>query len=308
MILTTTLNPAFDALLYVPHLQWRAKNIISTRRTYVAGKGFNVARALAALGLETTALGLIGRADIGTFARSLEPRGVRLIAIPIASTRTNLKVVELETGFETELNEPGASVDAGRLDEFRQEFRRQLDAAEWVVMSGSVAPGITPNIYAELIDQARERRVRTLLDTSGELLRLGAPAHPTVLRINRAELVELAGMELESEQAAADAASSLLIGGTSLVVVSLGHKGALLANADGRWLARPPELRAVNALGAGDVMSAGIIDGCRRKLPGHEMLRWATALASASVLTEETGHVELATAREVQLKTIVSSL
>ena len=104
------------------------------------------------------------------------------------------------------------------------------------------------------------------------------------------------------------AAQKLLALGSEMVVISLGAEGAMLAHASGCWFAQPPPLHARNPIGAGDVMSAGLIDGWRRGLALPDMVRWATALASASVLTLESGAVEVATARELEKRVTVKQL
>ena len=308
MILTVTLNPTFDALIHIEHLQWRAKNIVQDKHVVPSGKGFNVSRVLAVLGLPTTALGFLGRADIATYTAALEPLGVTLDVTSIAATRTNLKIIEIDTGYETEINERGVAVMDAELAAFRETFHAQLPQAEWVVMSGSVAPNIPTTIYAELGRAAARAGAHTLLDSSGEFLLAGVVAVPYILRINGAELAELAGREFDSLTAMADAADEVRARGSAAVIVSLGEEGALLVHSTGRWIARPPQLHAINAIGAGDVMSAGLVDAWQRGLTPPDALRWATALASASVLMLETSALDLATARELEARIEVNKI
>ncbi len=175
-------------------------------------------------------------------------------------------------------------------------------------MSGSIAPGIPQTIYADLIKQATEAKVNTLLDSSGDFLCAGIGAGPTIIRINRAELGEATGLETGSVDEMAMAARGLLNGGTELVVVSLGREGALLVNSQGGWMAQPPRLNVVNAIGAGDVMSAGVVEAWQRGVEPASLLRSATALASASVLTLESGEVDRRVARELEPQVVVRPL
>ncbi|MGB8643932.1 MAG: 1-phosphofructokinase family hexose kinase [Anaerolineae bacterium] len=308
MILTLTLNPALDALVFVEHLQWHAKNIVRQKNLFPSGKGFNVAKGLSALGLQTAAVGFVGRADISLYEQTLSARGIRLALTPIAATRTNLKLIEQDTGLETEINEPGAEVSPFELDALSQSLRSLLQESEWLILSGSVAPGIAPGIYRDFIREAAAAGVNTLLDTSGEPLRDGISAAPTILRINRAELDAATGIETDSFEEMAAAASSLLAQGIVMMVVSLGPEGALLVHKSGGWLAQPPRLTVVNAVGAGDIMSAGIVEAWQRGLEPPSLLRCATALASASVLTLESGDVDRRVARELEPQVAIRSL
>jgi tagatose 6-phosphate kinase len=308
MILTVTLSPVLDALVYLDQLRLHAKNIVREKYTFAGGKGFNVAKALGALGIETTALGFVGRADIELYRNALETRGARLGAIPIAATRTNIKLIEKDTGRDTEINEVGVTVTEAELVDFWQAMRAQLSHAEWVVMSGSLAPNVPTDIYAQLTREAAARGVGTIVDTSGDCLRAALSAKPSVLRINRAELCEWSERDVQSLNELVGAAQALLAMSSDMVVVSHSAEGGMLAHATGCWLAQPPPLAARNPIGGGDVMCAVVIDGWRRGLALPELLRWATALASASVLTLESGAVELALARELEKRVTVRQL
>jgi 1-phosphofructokinase family hexose kinase len=300
MILTVTLNPVIDRLMFFEQLQLHGKNITRGTYTCLAGKGFNVAKALTTLGIETTAVGFVGHPDLDVYTRVLGARGIHLVITPIAATRTNIKIIERDTGLETEFNEPGIPVTSDELAHLCESFREHLPRAEMVTMSGSLAPNIPTGIYADLVREASAQNIRAIVDTSAKPLRAAAEARPFALRINRAELQELVNRKLETTAELADAVRSALSRETQLIVVSLGPEGALLANPSGVWFARAPRVNVVNAIGAGDVMTAGVVDGLRRGLAPDEMLRWATALATASVMTLESGAVEVETAREVQ--------
>jgi len=56
-----------------------------------------------------------------------------------------------------------------------------LDEASWLMICGSLPPGVPATFYARLIELARERGVKTLLDTDGAPLDTGIKARPTVV-------------------------------------------------------------------------------------------------------------------------------
>lgn len=308
MVLTVTLNPALDRLAFVENLKWHEKNIAIETHTFTSGKGFNVAKALAALEIETTALGFVGLADLDFYKRRFEPRQVRLSLVPIAATRTNIKIIEVDKDQETEVNERGATVLPDELEQLRHSYREYVSRAEFVTMSGSIAPGVPETIYAELVREAARHNVRALVDASGECLRYAIDARPFALRLNHWELQEVIGRELPSMGDSIEAAKSLLERGIEYVAVSFGADGALLAHGTGTWFAHVPRLRVVNAIGSGDVMSAGLVYGWLRGDAPDALLRRATALASASVLTLESGAVDVTTANELESQVVVDSL
>ena len=305
MILTVTLNPALDRLVFVENLKWREKNIAVETQTFTSGKGFNVAKALGVLAVETTALGFVGLADLDMYKQRLESRYVHLSLVPIAATRTNIKIIEKDRNQETEVNERGATVLPDELERLRHAYLDHVSHAEYVTMSGSIAPGVPKTVYAELVQEAAHHNVRTIVDASGESLHAAIEARPFALRLNHWELQEVMGRELPSVDERIAAAKVLLERGIECVVVSFGAEGALLAHRSGIWYAHVPRLQVVNAIGSGDVMSAGLVYGWLRGDAPEVVLRWATALASASVLTLESGAVDVTIAKELESQVVV---
>jgi fructose-1-phosphate kinase PfkB-like protein len=82
----------------------------------------------------------------------------------------------------------------------------------------------------------------------------------------------------------------------------------MLIHATGTWMAHAPQVQVVNAIGSGDVMSAGLVDGWLRGDAPDVTLRWATALASASVMTLESGQVDVVAAKELVNQVTVEQL
>src|SRR2546427_11448073 len=102
MIPTITLNPVLDALVYLVHLRLYERDIVREKHIFPGGKAFNVAKALGVLGIETTALGFLGSAEVEIYRHALETRGARLAITPIAAARTNIKLIESDTRRDTE--------------------------------------------------------------------------------------------------------------------------------------------------------------------------------------------------------------
>jgi len=73
--------------------------------------------------------------------------------------------------------------------------------------------------------------------------------------------------------------------GSAWAVLTLGEQGALFAAGDRRWSARPPKVEAINPIGSGDAMTAGLMAGLVRGLPPEECFRLGMAAAAANTLT-----------------------
>ena len=110
-----------------------------------------------------------------------------------------------------------------------QKFASLAEESGLVILSGSAAPGIPTDIYARLIRSASSMGKQVILDTSGELLKEGVKAAPSVVKPNRKELEYIIGRRLQDMNDIKDASSVLLSDGVGLVIVSLGDKGLLLA-------------------------------------------------------------------------------
>jgi 6-phosphofructokinase 2 len=74
------------------------------------------------------------------------------------------------------------------------------------------------------------------------------------------------------------------------VAVSLGHRGALLATAEGVWRQPAPDVAAVGAVGAGDsflaAMTLALATGC----DARHALAWGSAAGGAAVMRTGTAH------------------
>jgi fructose-1-phosphate kinase PfkB-like protein len=85
---------------------------------------------------------------------------------------------------------------------------------------------------------------------------------------------------------------------TSLVI-TCGQDGIISSTPQGLSITRGPVLAAVNAAGAGDAVSAGLMWRLSLGDDWNTALRWAAAAGSASVLTEATGELEIRTVEEL---------
>jgi tagatose 6-phosphate kinase len=128
------------------------------------------------------------------------------------------------------------------------------------------------------VKRAQRRGIRVALDASAPGLRSGWSAGPDLLRINREEAAEALGVQPRQVEAPPRNAPGL----TRLGVISDGPDRLVAWNAEGsRWVVFPPAVRAVNPIGCGDTMLAGLIASLQAKRDLEEALRMATALAAA---------------------------
>ena len=131
---------------------------------------------------------------------------------------------------------------------------------------------------------------KVILDTSGDYLKEGIKAGPTMVKPNDEELEALLGIKIENRYQTIDAAKEMREKyGIEYVVVSLGGDGALVVCEEGIFHGKPPKLKAVNTVGCGDSMIAGFALGLSEGLSLEETLRRASAISAAAAMREETG-------------------
>jgi 1-phosphofructokinase family hexose kinase len=300
-VVTLTLNTAIDRVIVIHKLRLREKNVALRTLALAGGKGVNVARALAALHIPVIATGFIGHREQELYRSALEPLGVNTRFVLISGhTRTNYKFVEQGTAAETEVNEPGPVISLPERQELDNALDELLSSATMLVLSGSLPPGIPHDYYAQCIGRASARHVPCALDSSGQSLRLALQHRPELVKINRAELSEALGKQLPSTADVAHGLRALCATGIGVAAASLGADGAIATDGRETWLATAPPVAAKNPIGAGDVMLAGLMASLLKGDTVQGALRWATALATASVTNYEPGIVDVAVAEDLQ--------
>lgn len=315
MILTITANPAIDVTYHVDQVRLGEVNRVATVTELPGGKGVNVARVLAQLGIEVTCSGLLGGASGDALAALLGSTPVRQSWLRTDHpTRRTTAVVD--AGGATLFNEPGPAFDPATWSALTALVTTLVGAGDVVVISGSMPPGAPETALAALTTASRERGAHTLVDTSGPSLLAAAAAGATLLKPNDIELAEATGQE-----DVATAAGVLLDLGARAVVVSCGSRGLVaVTRADGRehrWQVRPAQQLSGNATGAGDAAVAALAQALAAlpdltpaalvsTLPAH--LADAVALSGAAVLAPTAGSVDLPAYRRMRATITVEDL
>jgi fructose-1-phosphate kinase PfkB-like protein len=145
------------------------------------------------------------------------------------------------------------------------------------------------------------------LDASGAALRQGLAAHPWLIKPNRQEAEELLQRRLSRRPLVVRAAQQLLARGPSLVILSLGRDGAVLASSDPRgvWWAKPPVVAVGSPVGAGDALIGGFLVGWLRRRPLLESFRLGVACGTASAMTPGTELCHRADVRRLLPRVVV---
>jgi 1-phosphofructokinase family hexose kinase len=290
VIYTLTLNPAVDRELQVPAIAFGEVLRATAHRVDCGGKGFNVSRALRAMGGDSVAVGFLGGFAGQMIAAELRQSGIAVDCVEIAGeTRTNVSIVDGDRHLK--VNEPGPEISLDEQARLIDKIQGLARPGDWWVLSGSLPPGAAPGVYADVIRIVQSAGAFAILDTSGAALALGCAAGPFLAKPNAVEAAELTGRRIDGDEiteAARQAAEDIHAMGVANVLVSLGRCGAVLSDGNAAWMAHPPAIVERNPVGAGDSMVAGLVWELARSAPAELALCWAIASGAAAASLDGT--------------------
>lgn len=287
-VLTITLNPSLDKSSSVENIVPEKKLRCSSPKHEPGGGGINVSRALKRLGINSTAFFTSGGSTGIMLEELLKLEELNIETIRVnGATRENLAVVETSTNQQYRFGFPGQPVRT-------EEQQKILDFAEhfyplpdYVVISGSLPSGVQAQFISLLISMYKLKGSRVVVDTSGDSLKAAVEEGVFLLKPNLGELASLVGKDA-LEDADVDAAAKAIIaqGKASLVIVSLGARGAILYSEKEKIQMAPPVVKVRSIVGAGDSMVAGILSVLVKQGPIDEILRMGIACGSATTMAE----------------------
>jgi 1-phosphofructokinase family hexose kinase len=313
MFLCVSPNPAIDRRLMLSSLSLGQVNRVRASQSFPGGKSVHVAMVLQTLGGRPHWIGPCGGASGTELVSGLAAMGIEATACSTHQpTRTNLEIVE-DDGTVTELLEPGSAACPAEWREFEKAFRDLCaHAAEntSAIFSGSLPAAAEPDLHARLVIIAREYGRKTLLDTSGEPLRLALAARPDFVKPNREEVTQLLGMAVASVADAARAIRKLLDLGARSVALSMGATGLLFCPAAGAPVLFAPgiSVQPRSTVGCGDSALAGFALSLAANDSPQETVRLAAACAAANCLADSPGAARLTDIEDLRRRISVETL
>ena len=284
MIYTLTLNPSLEKSIDVEEFVYDDVNMILDEKRKAEGKGIDVCRGRSknwgdralpwASWADTTGSKVEGRlAAEGILCDFTRVNG---------ETRTNISIHQQRKKMQTLLSAAAAEVTEFDVAMLYNKIK-QIPRGNYVVMTGSMPPGLSDSFYAQIITVLRDRGVRTLLDADGEALKKGVWAGPYLMKPNIHELGRLLESNLkEPEEVLEGAATYLDL--VEFVVVSMGVRGAVGVSRTEKYFVSPPKVNVKSSIGAGDALMAGIVFGLNEGASFKDSLSLGVACGTASTL------------------------
>jgi 1-phosphofructokinase family hexose kinase len=284
LIITLTINPAIDRTLSVDKLVYEDRAYILDRTEAAGGRGINASHVIHQFGGKTLALLTCGGSSGERMLALLDGVGFPFECVRVKQEiRTNFTISDKE-GLTIKLNEVGMPLDKRELKEIHDLVDARIGKASWLMICGSIPPGVPPRFYCEIIHLAQRRGVKTLLDADGDALVHALEAKPTIITPNLHEAERLLGRALITRTQSLEALDRIRKMGPESVILSLGSRGAMGSSQEGIFEALPPHVDALCPIGAGDAMAAAIAWSMEKKKSFSESLRWGVATGTAKAM------------------------
>lgn len=285
MIYTLTANPSLDYMVEVRDFKEGETNRSKRADIVPGGKGLNVASVLHTFNVPVKALGIIAGFTGQEWIRLVRELGVDADVIELSEGQTRINV-KLMGDKETEVNASGPALTPEKWEELMR-LTDPIGAGDWLCVSGSACPGMSPDAYASLMQMPKERGAKIIVDAAGEQMRNALRFRPFLVKPNRRELEGITDTVIETEEDLIRSGKLLLGMGALNVLVSAGKDGAYWIGEDGVCYRIPaPAGQVKNTVGSGDTMVAAFLYGCESGLSREEILRLTVAAGSAGAFSE----------------------
>lgn len=288
-IVTITFSPCIDKSASIPALIPENKLRCSKIKLEPGGGGINVARAIKKIGGNATCILPSGGCTGKFLAHLLEKENIHTVIIDTANeTRENFIIKDEGTGNQYRLGMP-----AGKLS--KNEWKQCLNAlnetadVRFIVLSGSLPPGVSATVFAQLARSAKKKNAKLIVDVSGDALKEAVTLGAYLIKPNLAELGTLVGVpKIKIDQVEKTAKEVIRQYQCEVIVVSLGRDGAILVTRDETYSVTPPQVKVKSTVGAGDSMVAGIVYSLANRSSLKQALQYGVACGTAATMNPGT--------------------
>lgn len=292
MIYTITFNPALDYIVRVDDFNLGSVNRTSYEEIYAGGKGINVSTVLNNLEVESVALGCIAGFTGDEIERRVKSKGVRTDFIKLNNGMSRINV-KLKSKEESEINGRGPYISKEELHELFSKLEA-IKEGDFLVLAGSIPNTLPKNIYETIMERLNGKKVKFIVDATGELLLNVLKYKPFLIKPNHHELSDLFNIEIKDDEEIIYYAKKLQEMGAENVLISRASKGAIFIKSNGEVIKSvAPKGVVKNSVGAGDSMVAGFIAGYLKNKDLEEAFKMGVATGSASAFSEDLAKKEM---------------
>jgi 6-phosphofructokinase 2 len=288
-IITITFSPCIDKTTSVPDFIPEKKLRCAQPMYNAGGGGINVSRAISKLGGSSIAIYPSGGCTGALFDQLLADDEVPTKVVrSVNETRENFIVVEESSGKQYRFGIPGSPLTEDEWNQLVSKIEEE-DGVDFIVASGSLPPGVPPDIYGKIAAIARNKNAKLVVDTSGEALKYAINEGVYLVKPNLNELGMLTGKPVASAAQIIEAAQQIVNEKKcSIVVVSMGGAGGVIVSENHAEKIPVPKVELKSTVGAGDSMVAGIVLYLSRGADIYEAVQYGLACGTAATMNPGT--------------------
>lgn len=318
-VLTVCLSPTFqNTLMFDNFKQSQVNRAVCPMLISPSGKGINVTRALTQLGRPSECLTQLGGPRLQEFLDLCAEERIKMQPVvcnsPIRTCTTiinrlqiqgQIKSTNLNTSrstnptltpvysdgltTSTELVENAHAVDANTDHQVRQRFLAAIQGKAALVISGTKAPGFGSDLYPWMVSHARQQGLLVVLDIKGNDLRECLPSHPDVIKPNLDEFIDtfFQCKEIPESEASENLRDHVQLKTAELfrqfgvrTVLTRGQYDTWAFDGETLLTVPVPSVSAVNTIGCGDCMTAGLTDALLAGKSFYDSISFGTQCAS----------------------------
>jgi len=284
LVYTVTFNPAIDYVVHTAEMRLGEVNRSSSEEMYFGGKGINVSIVLNELGTPSIALGFTAGFTGEAIENGINAMGIKsdFVRLKNGNSRINVKI---KAGEETELNGQGPHIDDEALEALFVKLDKLSDG-DTLVLAGSIPSSLPSDIYERIMQRLSDRKIRTVVDATNDLLLNVLKYKPFLIKPNNHELGEMFGVTLSEDEEIERYARKLKDMGAVNVLISMAGDGAMLIDENGKChRCGVCKGKVRNSVGAGDSMVAGFLTGAQNG-DYEYALKLGTAAGGATAFSE----------------------
>jgi 1-phosphofructokinase family hexose kinase len=315
-VVTMTMNTAIDRLIEVSDLRLGGHQRGRTLARVPAGKGVNVGRALAILGVPSIATGFVGRDEMAMYEESFSETLVHPQFLAITGrTRENLTLLDKVTHVETHVRDEGITPTPGDMVRLGNKMKVLTRAGGLVIIGGSTPPNVPPARAIEFVDLALKKGAHVAVDLPGQLLHALRDRHLWLVKPNREEFTAMvragepkgAPADIKSGQITAELdededdllsddelidAGRVLAKNFRVLIVTCGADAGYLFTGSEVMIGQVhlDDERVRSTVGCGDALMGGFLAAQLRGKNIRESYHYGLAVATAAAVDMIPGH------------------
>lgn len=303
MIITLTSNPSVDYYMVTSEKLQPGVQRVAHSYCLPGGKGLNVSLILHQFSISSIAAAFLGGFTGQYISQALLPyQHITLSSVAIPDdNRINVKLCGEQ---EFDINSPGPVILRHYQAEMLELLRSKLSEHDWLIVSGSFAPGMKEDFLLELSELVHSKNAYLVLDVPNLYADLLIQARPFLIKPNVEEL-HFMFHDPERDYSVQEMCRSLQERGIFNILLSNGEKGALLYTKHHIYFAEHPCLKCVSSTGAGDSMLAAFVGMLSRNCEKEEALAWAAAAGGATAISP--GLADLQTIQQLKNTILIST-